>query len=374
MQGSLSMAGPAVTLLAARLAALVTALAAGTSALAAPDQATKDRCARYAQRAVQQFQLMTSHPQCQVPADLRWQDNVDNHYNGCLMVPEFLRKSEEAARDQHLTACGGLQAVAAPDAAPAAPAPAGTGSAPAMAPVASPGTAAGAAPAAAPGTISAGPAPVGRPVPGAIWVTKASYGANYDPARAANNVYTDIATQCNGKADCLYVVDFHRIGDPFPNVRKNYEVLYTCGTDQRRAYAPGEAGLGSRIELSCTVTAGHITVRKATYGGNIDPARAANNAYADVAGQCNGKADCDYVVDVRRLGDPFVFKMKDYEVLYSCGPDEKRGYAPAEAGLGSHVPLSCANAAPGTPAATAPAPAAKPKAGDKSPQKPAGKP
>jgi len=75
---------------------------------AAPDQATMDRCTQYAQRAVQQYLLMTSHPQCNVKPDLRWQDNLDNHYNGCLALPEFLRKSEEAARDNHLQACGGL--------------------------------------------------------------------------------------------------------------------------------------------------------------------------------------------------------------------------------------------------------------------------
>jgi hypothetical protein len=73
---------------------------------AAPDQATMDRCTQYAQRAVQQYLLMTSHPQCSVKPDLRWQDNVDNHYNGCLKLPEFLRASEEAARDNHLQACG----------------------------------------------------------------------------------------------------------------------------------------------------------------------------------------------------------------------------------------------------------------------------
>jgi hypothetical protein len=75
---------------------------------AGPDQATQDRCTQYAQRAVQQYLLTTSRPQCNVKPDLRWQDNFDNHYNGCLKLPEFLRKSEEATRDNHLQACGGL--------------------------------------------------------------------------------------------------------------------------------------------------------------------------------------------------------------------------------------------------------------------------
>jgi hypothetical protein len=65
-------------------------------------------------------------------------------------------------------------------------------------------------------------------------------------------VYADIAAQCNGKADCIYVVDFHRIGDPFVGSVKDYQVWYSCGAGEKRAYAPAEAGLGSRIELSCT--------------------------------------------------------------------------------------------------------------------------
>jgi hypothetical protein len=223
----------------------------GPPAWAAPDQSTKDRCARYAQRAVQQYQLMMSHPQCQVKPDLRWQDNVDNHYNGCLMVPEFLRKSEESARDDHLTACGGL--------ADAAPAPA-----PASAPAPDPSAAAAPSPAPPPavpppaGSAARAPAWV-PPVPqsalpaGSIWVREASYGSNVDSVRAIDNALADIATQCNGKYDCTYVVDVRRIGDPFVNRPKDYQVLYFCGTTMvKRASAPAEAGYGSRVQLTCT--------------------------------------------------------------------------------------------------------------------------
>jgi hypothetical protein len=83
------------------------------AAYGAPSQATKDRCTQYAQRAVAQYQLMTSHPQCKLNDDMRWQNNVDNHYNACVALPEFIAKSEETARDSHLQACGGLAAAAA---------------------------------------------------------------------------------------------------------------------------------------------------------------------------------------------------------------------------------------------------------------------
>jgi hypothetical protein len=96
------------------LAAIALLLGAGApAAYGATSQATKDRCTQYAQRAVAQYQLMTSHPQCKVNDDPRWQSNIDNHYNACIAVPEFIIKSEEAARDSHLQACGGLTAATA---------------------------------------------------------------------------------------------------------------------------------------------------------------------------------------------------------------------------------------------------------------------
>jgi hypothetical protein len=63
---------------------------------------------------------MTSHPRCKINDDLRWQSNVENHYNACISLPEFMMKSEETARDSHLQACGGL--AAASPAATASPA------------------------------------------------------------------------------------------------------------------------------------------------------------------------------------------------------------------------------------------------------------
>jgi hypothetical protein len=98
--------------------ALVAALlvAAGQPAEAA-DQATKNRCTAYAQHAVQQYQLMKSHPQCVTNSDpLTWQDNYDNHYNGCLLLPASMAKMAEQGRDNHLQACGALSDATPPPA------------------------------------------------------------------------------------------------------------------------------------------------------------------------------------------------------------------------------------------------------------------
>jgi hypothetical protein len=83
--------------------------AASQGACAGPDQATKDRCTAYAQRAVQQYRLMKSHPECQANTDpMNWQDNYDNHYNACVVFPQKMAEMADAARENHLQACGAL--------------------------------------------------------------------------------------------------------------------------------------------------------------------------------------------------------------------------------------------------------------------------
>jgi hypothetical protein len=86
---------------------------------AAPSQETMTRCAAYAERAVQQFNAMNNTPQCHVDPSLRWQPNYDNHYNGCLVLPEFMSNSEETVRVTHLKACGAQ--IATPTSASATP-------------------------------------------------------------------------------------------------------------------------------------------------------------------------------------------------------------------------------------------------------------
>jgi hypothetical protein len=104
---------------AARCAAI--GIVCTASALSA-NAATPARCADYAKQAVAEFQLASSLPQCRPPTELRWQANYDAHYNGCLLLPEFMLKAEENARLKHLKMCGASTTSAAPS--PAAPSPA----------------------------------------------------------------------------------------------------------------------------------------------------------------------------------------------------------------------------------------------------------
>lgn len=72
------------------------------------DAAKETHCAEYARRAVEQFNILTRHSQCHPDNNLRWQASYENHYKGCLKLPEFVIKSEDKTRDLQLHGCGAL--------------------------------------------------------------------------------------------------------------------------------------------------------------------------------------------------------------------------------------------------------------------------
>jgi hypothetical protein len=83
-----------------------------------------------------------------------------------------------------------------------------------------------------------------------------------------------------------------------------------------------------------------IEVMQATYGSNCGAP--GGNATPDVANACNGTQDCDYRVDVSRLGDPAIGCAKQFIVEYRCGGRQsKRVTVAAEAGLGGIASLGC---------------------------------
>lgn len=85
-----------------------------------------------------------------------------------------------------------------------------------------------------------------------------------------------------------------------------------------------------------------ITVSSATYGAVCRVA--AGNDTANVAGKCNGKSTCSYVVsnNTRPGGDPAPGCAKDFKVQYSCGSGgQKEASHPASVDEGYSVTLSC---------------------------------
>jgi DNA-binding beta-propeller fold protein YncE len=116
-----------------RVLLCVALLAANATALA--DETPQERCTRYAQRAVEQFQIANTHAGCGVvPDPFRWHANYQGHFTGCLIAPPQVAADQEQKRDELLRMCGALSqggtttAVAAPSpvpqtaAAPAQPA------------------------------------------------------------------------------------------------------------------------------------------------------------------------------------------------------------------------------------------------------------
>jgi hypothetical protein len=214
----------------AALLGAVFLLSFGTAGVgAAADQATKTRCAAYAQRAVKQYELMQSHPACVVTSDpLTWQGSYDNHYNGCLLLPASMAKMAESGRDNHLQACGGLKDATAAGAPAAGSAPTAHAAAPQGGSASPP--AANAAPAAAPGAAAPGSAPtttaangncqIGRPTvlpaPGGV----VGYGATVKDGalsfhsslqngqlvtyKVVRPAYVTAQMQCTGRAENLY--------------------------------------------------------------------------------------------------------------------------------------------------------------------------
>ena len=215
-----------------------------------------------------------------------------------------------------------------------------------------------------------------------ISIDAATYGANC--GAQSGNATNDLALSCNGKASCTYSVQVQRIGDPDPGCAKNFSVTYSCLPEAKGLHRelPGEAGLGSVLDLDCTeahravaapanppltqaearpassefnsgAKGSHgLYIRSATYGANCGAA--AGNATQDVASSCNGKTQCDYSVRVDHLGDPAPKCAKDFVASYSCAPGTAvlQKQVPAEAGFGRILSLSCA------PAATKPSNAA----------------
>ena len=221
---------------------------------------------------------------------------------------------------------------------------------------------------------------------GGLRIKSASYGLNCRARQG--NATRMLSTACNGKDACNYVVDVNVLGDPAPGCVKNFVVDYQCAPDNKRLTAelPAEAGLKSRLQLSCatpttTVKPGAVVrqpsfatatrlpsesssrlrasemaatqatpvseggdgirVLAATYGGNCGSKH--GNATSDAQMSCDGESKCAYAVDVGRLGDPAPGCSKALTLRYECGSNGAAITAdiPGEASLGKSVVLSC---------------------------------
>jgi hypothetical protein len=84
-----------------------------------------------------------------------------------------------------------------------------------------------------------------------IRVISGSYGQNC--GARYENATDHLATVCDGKNVCEYVIDSNVIGDPAPGCLKNYIAEWQCGEDGPRVSVTvsPEAGSGKRALLRC---------------------------------------------------------------------------------------------------------------------------
>ena len=99
----------------------------------------------------------------------------------------------------------------------------------------------------------------------------------------------------------------------------------------------------SQITIGGGETPSHsagINVVAGSYGQNCGAGY--GNKTSHLAAQCNGKKQCNYRIDYTVIGDPAVGCAKQYTAEWRCGSGPVRSTsAPAEAGFGSVIKLSC---------------------------------
>lgn len=91
--------------------------------------------------------------------------------------------------------------------------------------------------------------------PPTITIKQAVYGDNCPHANATGtNVTAHIASECNGKTACDYLVNHLTIGDPALFCQKAYRVVYSCGRGDIRQAGIGPEASGKVVQLACTRT------------------------------------------------------------------------------------------------------------------------
>jgi peptidoglycan/LPS O-acetylase OafA/YrhL len=172
----------------------------------------------------------------------------------------------------------------------------------------------------------------------------ATYGGNC--GAVPGNATKSIRKFCNGKESCDYVVDVTLLGDPAGGCSKSFFVEYTCEPEGRRRTKeiPGEAGLGSRLPLSCApeeIPTPAIAVASATYGPNCGAPP--GNWTAPIAKTCNNRQSCSFAVDLTNLPDPAPGCTKSFVTDYQCAPygPVRTGKLAGEALFGPPLELRC---------------------------------
>ncbi|MBX3204528.1 MAG: hypothetical protein KF764_05635 [Labilithrix sp.] len=184
-----------------------------------------------------------------------------------------------------------------------------------------------------------------------LTVQSGTYGKNCGVPTGTHSA--QLKAKCDGTRFCEYKVD--GLGDPKVGCAKDYDATWSCGESSvtSSARVNGEAS-GKTLTLSCDPYY-PIRVKTAAYGGNCGVSAASfTKPVADLFNACNGKQECTYGIDARKLGDPKVGCAKDFVATYTCAdfPREYTVAATAEAS-GKQLKLSCVGADGQNPAPAA---------------------
>lgn len=151
-----------------------------------------------------------------------------------------------------------------------------------------------------------------------IHVLSATYGGRACGAPPGNHTQP-IASECNGRADCEYLVN-NRYGDPAPGCGKDFLVEYRCGENKDVFLAEHGAQYNENyaVRLTCGPAPAQktISIEAGSYGPVCGTP--AGNHTDFLASECQGRTHCDFLVN-NRYGDPAPGCPKDYIAEWRCG-------------------------------------------------------
>jgi hypothetical protein len=158
------------------------------------------------------------------------------------------------------------------------------------------------------------------PTRGPILVLSATYGGRACGAASGNHTQP-IASECNGRFDCDYLVN-NRHGDPASGCGKDFLVEYRCGDNPDVFLAEHGAQANENYTVRLTCSSAPLTPRStiSIVSGSYGPVcgTAAGNHTAVLASECQGRERCDFLVN-NRFGDPAPGCPKDYIAEWRCG-------------------------------------------------------
>ncbi len=90
-----------------------------------------------------------------------------------------------------------------------------------------------------------------------------------------------------------------------------------------------------------------ISITSVHYGENCGTEINSGTSLEDIKSKCNGKNNCDYLINSNIIGDPSYGCAKDYKVNFKCGDEQQDRYAfEKKEASGKNINLTCTQQSP----------------------------